>query len=179
MHRTPFPSLPKALIVLALMAPVPALAADDEAETAEKEEIVTEEAAATPEDGEEFKARMHEGDVALGVCGARVSALMWFYEASAMTGREDLKASAENLKNAREVIKAEAERRATEDGVDTSVRVMNSHSEELWKALNEKADGDAEAFQKTHDELAKGVQECLALFFPQEAQPATDEKEEG
>ena len=84
----------------------------------------------------------HEGDVALGVCGARVSALLWFYEASVAQGRDDLKENVASLTESREIIKKEAERRATEDKVDTSVRVMNQHSEELWDDLNKKAEGD-------------------------------------
>ncbi len=119
----------------------------------------------TPEEAEAFRQTMHEGDIALGVCGARVSALMWFYEASVAQGRDDLKSAAESLKESRESLKAEAERRAVDDGVDTSVRVMNSESEKIWNDLNEKASGDEKEFQKAHDELFAGVQECLALFF--------------
>jgi hypothetical protein len=119
----------------------------------------------TPEEAEAFRQTMHEGDVALGVCGARVSALLWFYEASVAQGRDDLKTAVESLTQSRESIKAEAERRAVDDKVDTSVRVMNAESEKMWDALNEKASGDAEEFQKAHDELFSGVQECLSLFF--------------
>ena len=144
-------------------------ASDKDAEnTAEKEaDTMNKEAGAEPTDEEKaaFRQTMHEGDIALGVCGARVSALMWFYEASIAQGREDLKAAVVSLKESRESLKNEAERRALEDGVDTSVRVMNSESEKLWKDLNDKADGDTEEFQKAHDELFAGVQECLALFF--------------
>jgi len=94
----------------------------------------------TPEDQEAFRQTMHEGDIALGVCGARVSALLWFYEASVAQGRDDLKSAVES-------------------------RVMNSESEKIWDDLNKKAGGDGEEFQKAHDELFAGVQECLALFF--------------
>lgn len=131
-------------------------------------------------DSDEFKQRMHEGDVALGVCGARVSALLWFYEASVAQGRDDLKGMVETLTESREVIRAEAERRAKEDKVDTTVRVMNKHSEELWDDLNEKAEGDTEEFQKAHDELLKGVKECLALFFdPAKGEEKAEEKTDG
>ncbi|GEM_PF-3070416 len=119
----------------------------------------------TAEEQEVFKQTMHEGDVALGVCGARLSALLWFYEASVAQGRDDLKTAVASLSESREAIKAEAERRAVDDKVDTSVRVMNSESEKIWNDLNEKAGGDEEEFQKAHDELFAGVQECLALFF--------------
>ena len=142
---------------------------DTSSETNEEKEdkTMTKEATAekTPEEAEAFRQTMHEGDIALGVCGARVSALLWFYEASVAQGREDLKAAVASLTESREAIKAEAERRAVDDGVDTSVRVMNSESEKLWDDLNKKAGGDAEEFQKAHDELYNGVQECLALFF--------------
>ena len=119
----------------------------------------------TPEEVAAFKQTMHEGDIALGVCGARVSALLWFYEASVAQGRDDLKSAVASLTESREAIKAEAERRAVNDQVDTSVRVMNSESEKIWNDLNEKAGGDEKEFQKAHDELFAGVQECLALFF--------------
>ena len=119
----------------------------------------------TPEEQEIFKQTMHEGDIALGVCGARVSALLWFYEASVAQGRDDLKPAVASLTETREAIKAEAERRAVNDKVDTSARVMNSESEKIWDDLNEKAGGDEKEFQKAHDELFSGVQECLALFF--------------
>ena len=142
---------------------------DTSSETNEEKEdkTMTKEATAekTPEEAEAFRQTMHEGDIALGVCGARVSALLWFYEASVAQGREDLKAAVASLTESRAAIKAEAERRAVDDGVDTSVRVMNSESEKLWDDLNKKAGGDAEEFQKAHDELYNGVQECLALFF--------------
>lgn len=137
------------------------------------------EQAAAETDSEEFKQRMHEGDVALGVCGARVSALLWFYEASMAQGRDDLKPMVESLTQSREVIKAEAERRAKDDGVDTTVRVMNQHSEELWEDLNKKASGDTAEFQEAHDELLEGVKECLALFFEtEESQNDGEEKKD-
>lgn len=159
-----------------------AQATTDEAETdkTEEEKPMTEENAEKSVDTDEFKQRMHEGDVALGVCGARVSALLWFYEASVAQGRDDLKENVASLTESREIIKKEAERRATEDKVDTSVRVMNKHSEELWDDLNKKAEGDTAEFQQAHDELVKGVKECLALFFdaptPEEK---TEEEKEG
>jgi len=147
-----------------------------EADTEEDETMSTETVdEKTPEEQEAFRQTMHEGDIALGVCGARVSALMWFYEASIAQGRDDLKAAALSLKESREALKKEAERRAVEDGVDTSVRVMNSESEKLWNNLNEKAGGDEKEFQKAHDELFAGVQECLALFF---ARPGDDKAKE-
>jgi uncharacterized membrane protein YraQ (UPF0718 family) len=71
----------------------------------------------------------------------------------------------------------EAERRAVEDKVDTSVRVMNAESEQMWETLNEKAGGDAEEFQKAHDELYAGVQECLSLFFERPGDKAEADKE--
>jgi len=159
--------------------------ADDQAsgEQANKEEdeTMSDEATAenTPEEAEAFRQTMHEGDVALGVCGARVSTLLWFYEASVAQGRDDLKAATESLKESREAIKTEAERRAVEDKVDTSVRVMNAESEKMWEELNEKAAGDAEEFQAAHDELFAGVQECLALFFERPGDNAEEEKKEG
>ena len=137
-------------------------------ETTEKEEKTMSDdktTQRTPEEQEIFKQTMHEGDIALGVCGARVSALLWFYEASVAQGRDDLKPAIASLTETREAIKAEAERRAVNDKVDTSVRVMNSESEKIWDDLNEKAGGDEKEFQKAHDELFSGVQECLALFF--------------
>lgn len=141
---------------------------DTSSETNEEEDkTMSKETAAerTPEEAEAFRQTMHEGDIALGVCGARVSALLWFYEASVAQGRDDLKAAVASLTDSRAAIKAEAERRAVDDGVDTSVRVMNAESEKIWDGLNEKAAGDVEEFQKAHDELYNGVQECLALFF--------------
>lgn len=154
-------------------------AADDGAsneDTEEEDKAMSKEATAekTPEETEAFRQTMHEGDIALGVCGARVSALLWFYEASVAQGREDLKSAVASLTESRESIKAEAERRAVTDKVDTSVRVMNAESEKIWNDLNEKAAGDAEEFQKAHDELFSGVQECLALFFdrPEDAEKA-------
>ena len=136
-------------------------------DTKEEDTAMSTEATAerTPEEEETFRQTMHEGDIALGVCGARVSALLWFYEASVAQGREDLKSAVASLTESRDSIKAEAERRAVDDKVDTSVRVMNAESEKIWDDLNEKAAGDAEEFQKAHDELFSGVQECLALFF--------------
>jgi len=137
-------------------------------ETAEKEDTSMSNdssEARSPEDEKAFRQTMHEGDVALGVCGARVSSLLWFYEASVAQGREELKPAVASLTESREAIKAEAERRAVDDKVDTSVRVMNSESEKLWDELNKKAEGDPEEFQKAHDELFAGVQECLGLFF--------------
>ena len=140
-------------------------------ETSDKEEEKTmsddKTAERTPEEEAAFKQTMHEGDIALGVCGARVSALLWFYEASVAQGRDDLKSAVASLTESREAIKAEAERRAVNDQVDTSVRVMNSESEKIWDDLNEKASGDEKEFQKAHDDLFAGVQECLGLFFEQ------------
>ena len=140
---------------------------EQSSETNEEEKTMSKETTAdrTPEEAEAFRQTMHEGDIALGVCGARVSALLWFYEASVSQGRDDLKAAVSSLSDSRSAIKAEAERRAVDDGVDTSVRVMNSESEKIWNDLNEKAAGDEKEFQTAHDELYNGVQECLALFF--------------
>ena len=136
-----------------------------DAETMNTEQAEESDTMSTSDQSDEFKQTMHEGDVALGVCGARVSTLLWFYEASVAQGREDLQPAVDSLKTSRDAIKAEAERRAVEDKVDTSVRVMNAESEQMWETLNEKAGGDAEEFQKAHDELYAGVQECLSLFF--------------
>lgn len=143
-------------------------AADSGSENTEEESMSEETAAKTtdaPEESEEFRQTMHEGDVALGVCGARVSALLWFYEASVSQGRDDLQTAVASLKASRDTIKSEAERRAVEDKIDTSVRVMNAESEKMWNDLNDKAAGDSEEFQKAHDALFAGVQECLSLFF--------------
>ena len=142
--------------------------------TEESKTMSDETATQMPEDTEEFRQTMHEGDVALGVCGARVSALLWFYEASVAQGRDDLKPAVASLTESRKSIVAEAERRAVDDKVDTSVRVMNAESEKMWDALNDKAAGDAEEFQKAHDELFAGVQECLSLFFER---PESDKAE--
>jgi len=137
----------------------------DDTNTEQAEDAEESDTMSTPDQTDEFKQTMHEGDVALGVCGARVSTLLWFYEASVAQGRDDLKPAVDSLKTSRDAIKAEAERRAVEDKVDTSVRVMNAESEQMWENLNEKAGGDAEEFQKAHDALYAGVQECLSLFF--------------
>lgn len=147
----------------------------------EEDQAMTTETAESeaPEQTDEFKQTMHEGDIALGVCGARVSTLLWFYEASVAQGRDDLQPAVASLKTSRDAIKAEAERRAVDDKVDTSVRVMNSESEKMWEELNEKAGGDADEFQKAHDELYAGVQECLSLFFdrPGDKEEAAPEAE--
>ena len=151
-------------------------------QTSEGSEMSDEDKAAengSDAEADAFKQRVHEGDVALGVCGARVSALLWFYEASVAQGREDLKPAVDSLKQSCEVIKAEAERRAKEDRVDTTVRVMNDHSEELWNDLNKKAEGDPEEFQKSHDQLVTDVQECLNLFFDRPDAEAGAAEEDG
>lgn len=153
----------------------------DDTESKEEDKPMSEDTAteAPKEQSEAFKQTMHEGDVALGVCGARVSALLWFYEASVAQGRDDLKGAVESLTSSRETIKTEAERRAVEDKVDTSVRVMNDESERMWNDLNEKAGGDGEEFQKAHDELLAGVQECLSMFFDRpDGEKSADAKSE-
>lgn len=147
----------------------------DKEETAMSDDKTTEQ---SEEEAAAFRQTMHEGDIALGVCGARVSALLWFYEASVAQGRDDLKSAVASLTESRNAIKSEAERRAVDDRVDTSVRVMNSESEKIWDDLNEKAGGDEKEFQKTHDELFAGVQECLALFFETPEAKASDAAKE-
>ena len=124
-----------------------------------------------------LRQRHHEGDVALGVCGGRMSALMWFYEASVADGREDLQPAYDALKESRSILKKEAERRAVEDGVGTSVSVMNEHGQDLWKALIE-ATEEPETFQDAHDELFASVQECLTLFFNRARTPKETEADE-
>ena len=141
---------------------------DDEADD-EAEDVADEDA----EWAEKLRRRHHEGDVALGVCGGRMSALMWFYEASVADGRDDLKPAYEAVKESRAVLKKEAERRAVEDGVGTSVSVMNEQGQELWKTLVE-ATEKPETFQEAHDELFAGVQECLTLFFRRGAVASSD-----
>lgn len=114
----------------------------------------------------------HEGDVAMGVCGARLTALQWFYQESIAAGRDDLKPLLEPVMAGREIIKGEAERRATEDGVDTSVRVMNQQIDELWNGLVNAAElqDDGAAFQAAYNELVEGKDECFAVFFSAKAE---------
>ncbi len=119
---------------------------------------------ADKEYSEKLKKRHHEGDVALGVCGGRLTALMWFYQSSVADGRDDLQKSFEAIRDSREVLKTEAERRAVDDGVTTSVTVMNEHSADLWDELVENSE-NVEGFQEVHDKLYADVQECLNLFF--------------
>ena len=120
--------------------------------------------AADKEWADKVRKRQHEGDVALGVCGGRMSALMWFYQSLIADGRTELEKAFDAVKESREVLKTEAERRAVDDGIATSVNVMNEHSEELWEGLLEVAD-DEEKFQTSYNELYANVQECLNLFF--------------
>ncbi len=134
--------------------------ARDENLNAEQEELVAQD----DEWAEKLRKRHHEGDVALGVCGARMTALMWFYQASVADGRDDLEPAYEAIKESRTVLKKEAERRAVEDGVGTSVSVMNEYSTELWEELVT-ASEEPETFQEAHDVLFTDVQECLTLFF--------------
>lgn len=181
------------LFLAALLATAPAfaMAQSDGAEVETEETTASAEDAGpaedatgdddTPEDGAELseedawaaklRKRHHEGDVALGVCGARMTALMWFYQSSVADGRDDLKPAYDAIRESRTIVKNEAERRAVEDGIGTSVSVMNEHSAELWKALIE-ASEEPEAFQETHDEIFAGVQECLSLFFNRAAASA-------
>ncbi len=126
----------------------------------EKQAIVSQD----DEWAEKLRKRHHEGDVALGVCGARMTALMWFYQVSVADGREDLEPAYDAIKESRTVLKNEAERRAVEDGVGTSVSVMNEYSAELWEELVNAAE-EPETFQEVHDDLYTNVQECLTLFF--------------
>ncbi len=153
---------------------------DDAPEKAKADDGATE---ATTASGEEWanklRKRHHEGDVALGVCGARLSALMWFYQSSVADGRDDLQPAYEAVKESRTVLKDEAERRAIEDGVPTSVSVMNDHSTELWEKLVD-ASENPETFQEAHDELYTNVQECLSIFFNRgvKSEPAENEAAE-
>jgi len=137
-----------------------------DAETAESGEAAeeTEAAKADKEWARKLRARHHEGDVALGVCGARMTTLMWFYQSSVADGRDDLQPAYEAIKESRTVMKREAERRAIEDGVGTSVSVMNEFSAEYWEDLVNAAE-KPDTFQKAHDELFANVQECLTIFF--------------
>ena len=162
-------------------------AADDEAADAESgdDEKTGEEAADSVDDewAEKLKKRQHEGDVALGVCGARMTALMWFYQASVADGRDDLEPAYDSIKESRTVLKTEAERRAVEDGIGTSVSVMNEYSAELWEELVT-ASEEPETFQKVHDTLFANVQECLSMFFKRgkrvtKAEDADTSKEAG
>lgn len=137
---------------------VEAKAEDEKLNDAQKKLTADEEWAA------KLKKRHHEGDVALGVCGARLSALMWFYQSLVADGRDDLAKSYDAIAESRGVLKTEAERRAIDDGIGTSVTVMNEHSEELWADLLESSK-DSEKFQEKHDTLYANVQECLSLFF--------------
>jgi len=156
-------------------------ASDEDAETASDE--MSEEDAQAVAWAEQLRQRQHEGDVALGVCGGRMTALMWFYQSSVADGREDLQPAYDALKASRTVLKEEAERRAVEDGIGTSVSVMNEQSSDLWDALID-ASEKPEDFQKAHDELFASVQECLSLFFRRGettakagAEPAESEEE--
>ena len=138
----------------------------------------TEKAAADKAWAAKLRKFHHEGDVALGVCGARMSVLMWFYESLISSGRKELESNLEAVTESRTVLKREAERRAIDDGVDTSVSVMNKHSNELWDELVDVSD-EPEEFQVAYEELYANVQECLAMFFdrsaePQEAAPEED-----
>lgn len=142
-------------------------AADEKADAeSDGDEKADTEAAASVDDewAEKLKKRQHEGDVALGVCGARMTALMWFYQASVADGRDDLEPAYDAISESRGVLKKEAERRAVEDGIGTSVSVMNEYSAELWEELVN-ASEEPETFQKVHDELFTNVQECLTMFF--------------
>ncbi len=129
-----------------------------------------------------LRKRHHEGDVALGVCGGRLTALMWFYQSSVADGRDDLEPAYNALKESRDVLKKEAERRAVDDGIGTSVSVMNEHSTDLWDKLVDASETPDE-FQAVHDSLFNDVQECLTLFFRKrqkqaDAEDAAKEKAE-
>jgi len=150
----------------------------DEQLNAEQEALAAQDA----EWAEKLRKRHHEGDVALGVCGARMTVLMWFYQASVADGRDDLEPAYDSIKESRTVLKNEAERRAIEEGVGTSVSVMNEYSTELWEELVA-ASEEPETFQEAHDALFTDVQECLTLFFKRgktvkKAEPADTDEEE-
>ncbi len=188
--------LSRLLLATALLA-TPALAQSDADAPAEAEPadaaVETGESAGTTEaedDGDEeaeaeveaeteeswndkMRRRHHEGDVALGVCGARMSVLMWFYQSSVADGRDDLQSAYDAIRESRTVLKEEAERRAIEDGVGTSVSVMNEQSEKMWLELV-KASEEAETFQAAHDTLFADVQECLSIFFNRGATPEAE-----
>lgn len=109
--------------------------------------------------------RLHEGDVALGVCAARVTVLINFYESLAQAGATGLADALSSLRSSEAILRSEAQRRASEDGVDTSLRVMNEQSGSLWDDIsNATAQGDAAA-QQAHDKLYADVRECLGVFF--------------
>ena len=190
------------LAFTAALVATPVLAASD-ADTADKKEASTEttsESGNTEESddsaagrlaGEDaewaakLKKRHHEGDVALGVCGGRLTALMWFYQSSVVDGRTDLEPAYNALKESRGILKKEAERRAVDDGIGTSVSVMNEHSTDLWDKLVDASETPDE-FQQVHDNLYTDVQECLTLFFrkrPEKTDAAEEkdaaEKEDG
>ena len=152
-------------------APAAKEATEDAAET------TVDPAAATALLQKDLIRRHHEGDVAMGVCGGRTTALMWFYQTSIDAGRDDLQSALESVQLARETIKSEAERRALDDGVDTTVRVMNDQTALLWNELIEASEKDDKAFQEAYDGLFAGVEECLKLFFPTEAKAETAEPE--
>lgn len=135
--------------------------ASSEAETASP----TLDGAATALFQKDLIRRHHEGDVAMGVCGGRMTALMWFYQTSVASGREELQSALDSVTSARETIKSEAERRALEDGVDTTVRVMNDQTADIWNGLIEASEKDDKAFQEAYDTLFASVEECLDLFF--------------
>jgi len=148
--------------------------ADDADEESDSDsDKATTEADLAEEWAEKLRKRHHEGDVALGVCGARMTALMWFYQSSVADGRDDLKPAYDAIRESRTVLKTEAERRAIDDGVGTSVSVMNEHSTELWEGLVE-ASESPETFQAAHDDLYGNVQECLSLFFNRGVKPPAE-----
>lgn len=148
-------------------------AEDDGGEEA-KAEVEAETKIETEESwNDKMRRRHHEGDVALGVCGARMSVLMWFYQSSVADGRDDLQSAYDAIRESRTVLKEEAERRAIEDGVGTSVSVMNEQSEKMWLELV-KASEEAETFQAAHDTLFADVQECLSIFFNRGATPEAE-----
>lgn len=153
-------------------------APESEGETAEAEDVAAEDAAENDAEknwAEKLRQRHHEGDVALGVCGARMSVLMWFYQSSVADGRDDLQPALDAITESRAVIKGEAERRAVEDGVGTSVSVMNEYSEKYWLELVQ-ASEEPENFQAAYDDLFNNVQECLSLFFNRGAAAAETEE---
>lgn len=148
---------------------------EDDAAEADATTETAEETAAAKDWARKLRARHHEGDVALGVCGARMTTLMWFYQSSVVDGRDDLQPAYEAIKESRTVLKKEAERRAIEDGVGTSVSVMNEYSAEYWEDLVNAAE-KPDTFQKAHDDLFANVQECLTIFFGKRAEADTAEK---
>jgi len=103
---------------------------------------------------------------------------MWFYQESISNGRKELEPLLKPVVDAQGLIKAEAERRATDDGVDTSVRVMNDTIEELWNDLVDSSFKDGDEFQDKYNTLVAGKDECLEIFFPAAVAAAAESADE-